>query len=168
MLDGRGFVHEGEKTDSPWAGEREGSIGTRSSCSYNLSEPCVFWSSPTLRNFGRARGIESGRRKNLRAFASKYHISYTVSNRVKSNPYASLIVPDIPSLRSHTRACLHNSPNCSSYLLISATFSALELFSSNLRSTHSSTNFFASSNPITLCPKHSTCALFDSTALSTL
>lgn len=46
--------------------------------------------------------------------------------------------------------CPYESANCSSYFSISLTLSALALLSSNLRSTHSSTSFFASSNPMTL------------------
>lgn len=62
----------------------------------------------------------------------------------------------------------HNSPNCSSYLDILATLSALALLSSNLSSTHSSTSFLANSNPTTRWPMQSTCALFESTLRSTL
>ena len=71
-------------------------------------------------------------------------------------------------LLSANNLTTHNSPNCSSYLEISATLSAEADCSSKRSSIHSSTSFLASSSPMTRCPKHSTCALFDSTLRSTL
>lgn len=75
--------------------------------------------------------------------------------------FSSAFIPYHPFQPSHNQTLI------SIHLTTTRIQNETKLTGSNVYPNHSFTNLLANSNPITLCPKHSTCASLLKTALST-